>query len=301
MNSNKSQTSAGLWETPLKLKNKVAIVTGGGRGIGKAIAIAFAREGAKVTIISRTISELEETRFQICTSGGEVFSLQADVSKREDVETMVTSVTQHFGSIDILVNNAGIIGPVGPLANSDVSNWIETINVNLIGTFLCCKAVLPFMVQQHSGKIINLSGGGATSPRPMFSAYAASKCGIVGLTNTLAEETKNFNIQVNAISPGAVYSRMHEQILKSGSAASEKELEASRRIRGNAQKNFQAPAELAVFLASAESDGLTGRLISACWDNWKSFGKKGIKDIMAKDLYAVRRIDGMFFFPRLNQ
>lgn len=282
----------------LKLKDKVTVVTGAGRGIGRAIALAFAREGAEVVVVSRTLSEVEETAVQIEALGGHALQLQIDVSKSEDVEKMVKLTMQKSGRIDVLVNNAGILGPVGPLVENDVDHWMETIRVNLIGTFLCCKAVLPIMIRQHKGKIINLSGGGAAYPRPRFSAYSASKCAVVGLTSTLAEEVKDFDIQVNAVAPGAVYSRLHEQVLNAGLKAGEKELEGSKRVKETEGTPPEVPAELAVFLASDESDGLTGRLISAVWDDWHKMSKERIEEIMSRELYTLRRIDEIFFLPK---
>jgi NAD(P)-dependent dehydrogenase (short-subunit alcohol dehydrogenase family) len=278
-----------------KLADKIAIVTGAGRGIGRAIALTFARQGASVVIISRTESELEETKYLIESSRGNVLSIQADVSSEEEVEKMRQAVLAQFGKIDILVNNAGVLGPIGPLFENDVNQWINTININLIGTFLCTKAVIPTMIKESCGKIINLSGGGATSPRPFFSAYAASKCAVVGLTSTLAEELKAYNIQVNAISPGAVYTRIHEEVLSKGDLAGKRELETCIKTRSMGSSTIQAPADLAVFLASDESNGLTGRLISAVWDDWRHFDDESIKHIMTKELYTMRRIDGTIF------
>jgi len=285
-------------DVTLKLKDKVAVVTGAGRGIGRAIALAFAREGAHLVVVSRTLSEVEETAAQIGALGRCALLLQTDVSKRENVENMVKSTLQQFGRIDVLVNNAGILGPVGPLVENDVDHWMETIRVNLVGTFLCCRAVLPVMIKQCKGKIINLSGGGAAYPRPRFSAYSASKCAVVGLTSTLAEEVKDFNIQINAIAPGAVYTRLHEQVLNAGSKAGKKELEVSKRAKETEGTPPEVPADLAVFLASDESDGLTGRLISAVWDDWRNMSKVRIEKIMSRELYTMRRIDDVFFCPK---
>jgi len=282
----------------MKLKDKVAVVTGAGRGIGRAIALAFAREGADVVVISRTLSEVEETAAQIRALGRHALALRVDVSRMEDVENMVKSALQEFGRIDVLVNNAGILGPVGSLVENDANHWIETIKVNLIGTFLCSKMVLPIMIKQRGGKVINLSGGGAANPRSRFSAYAVSKAAVVRLTETLAEEVKEFNIQVNAIAPGAIYTRLHDQILNTGSKAGGKALEVSRRVKKTGGTPSEVPATLAVFLASDESEGLTGRLISAVWDDWRNLSKKRIKEIMSKELYTLRRIDEVFFFPK---
>jgi 3-oxoacyl-[acyl-carrier protein] reductase len=273
----------------MRLKNKIAIVTGASRGIGKAIAIAFAKEGADVVVVSRSLPEVEETAAQARALGRRALALKVDVSSRKDVTRMVGSAIEEFGKIDILVNNAGIQGPIAPIIEADIEQWIQTVNINLIGTFLCAKAVMPFMLKRRQGKIINLSGGGATSPRPYFSAYAASKAAVVRLTETLAEEVKGFNIQVNAIAPGAVNTRMLEQVLAAGKAAGEEALAEAKRQLETGGTPPETAAALAVFLASNESDGLTGRLISAVWDNWQGMAKR-IPEIMASDLYTLRRI-----------
>ena len=282
----------------MKLKGRVAIVTGSGRGIGKAIAVGFAREGANLVVVARTFSEVLETAKEIEALGGEALPLKVDVSSRSGVETMVHKALEKFGRIDILVNNAGMLGPLGPLYENDVDEWIKTINVNLIGTFLCCRAVLPVMIKQRKGKIINLSGGGAAYPKPFFSAYAVSKAAIVRLTETLAEEVKEYNIQVNAIAPGPVKTRMQEQVVKAGEKAGLKALEEAKEVLKTGGANPKHAVELAVFLASEESNGLTGRLISALWDDWQNLKREDtIKEVMAKGLYTLRRIDGQFFKP----
>ena len=273
----------------MKLKDKVAVVTGAGRGIGKAIALAFAREGADVVVVSRTPSEVKETAAQIGALGRHALALRVDVSRVQDVENMVASATEEFGRIDVLVNNAGILGPVGPLVENDVKHWIETIKVNLIGTFLCCKAVLPVMIAQRKGKIINLSGGGAAYPNPRFSAYATSKAAVVRLTDTLAEELTEFNIQVNAIAPGAINTGIQEEILAAGKVAGKKALAEARKVRETGGTHLNVPAALAVFLASEESKGLTGKLISAVWDDWQNLGKR-VSEIVSTDLYTLRRV-----------
>jgi len=281
----------------LKLEGKTAIVTGSGRGIGRAIALAMAKEGAHVVLLSRTWSEVAETAAKVRALGRRSLALKADVSKIAQVDRMVKLTLGEFGKIDILVNNAGIQGPIGPLVENDVAEWIKTVNINLIGTFLCCKAVLPTMIKQRHGKIINLSGGGASGPRPRFSAYAASKTAVVRLTETLAEEVKEFNIEVNAIAPGAVNTRVHDQVLTAGQGAGEEALVISRRVKSGGGTLPEIPAGLAVFLASDESNGLTGRLISAEWDNWKTMAKC-IPHIMSKQIYTLRRIDNVFFVPK---
>jgi len=272
----------------MKLRDRVAIVTGSTRGIGRAIALAMAEQGADVVVTARTLAELETTAAMIRSLGRRALIVQTDVSRNQEVMAMVHDALGEFGRIDILVNNAGIQAPIGPLWENDPDEWLRTILINLGGVFLCCKAVIPVMIRQGGGKIINLSGGGATSPRPFFSAYAASKAAIVRLTETLAEEIKQHNIQVNAIAPGPVNTRMTEQVVATGAAAGERALAEARRVNEERQRP-EAAAELAVFLASGQSDGLTGRLISAVWDDWRALPFR-LDEIMSSDLYTLRRI-----------
>ncbi|MCW3999791.1 MAG: SDR family oxidoreductase [Candidatus Bathyarchaeota archaeon] len=281
----------------MNLSGKVVVITGAGRGIGKATALMCAREGADLVVASRTQSEFMDTAKQAMVFGRRVIPLHVDVSDKNDVALMVKTAVQKLGRIDVLVNAAGIIGSIGPFIDNETDEWINAINVNLIGTFLCCKNVLPHMIKQGGGKIINFSGGGATFPRPRFSAYATSKSAVVGLTATLAEEMKEYNIQINALAPGAVFSRIHEQVLLAGLKAGDKELMVSKRTKENKDEPSptEVTAECVVFLASDASCGLTGRLISAVWDDWQQMTGARLTAIMASDLYTLRRIDNVFF------
>jgi NAD(P)-dependent dehydrogenase (short-subunit alcohol dehydrogenase family) len=273
----------------MKLAGNAAIITGAGRGIGRAIALAFVHEGADVLVASRTLSEVAETAEEVRALGRHALALKVDVSNRDEVERMVAQAFDEFGKVDILVNNAGIYGPIGSLVDNDPEKWVQTVRINLFGSFLCAQAVLPSMIRQRRGKIINLSGGGASSPLPNFSAYAASKAAIVRLTETLAEEIKGFNIQVNAIAPGGVNTRLTDEVLAAGAAAGEEMLERTRRQKETGGVPPERTAALAVFLASEESDGLSGRLISAVWDDWENMNGR-IDQIMASDLYTLRRV-----------
>ena len=204
----------------MQLKNKVVLITGGGRGIGKAIAGAMAREGADLVLAARTESELEETGQEITEfSGRSVSIVPTDVSQPEAVERMIDFARERHATIDVLVNCAGVYGPIGLAVDCDYNAWQQAININLIGTFLCTRAVLPEMMERRQGKIINLSGGGAVSPFPRFSAYSASKAAVVRLTETLAEELKEYHIDINAIAPGGVNTRLLDQVLAAGEAA----------------------------------------------------------------------------------
>jgi NAD(P)-dependent dehydrogenase (short-subunit alcohol dehydrogenase family) len=241
-------------------------------------------------IAARTRSEVEETATQIKLLGQHALPLEVDISNHEDVTRMVAAAVQNFGKINVLVNNAGMQGPLGFVIDNDVSQWIQTIHVNLIGTFLCTRAVLPIMIKQSSGNIINLSGGGAVSPRPYFTAYAASKAAVVRFTESVAEEVKTFNIQVNAIAPGAINTSMVKQVLAAGEVVGDKELMAAKRQIESGGASPEKAADLAVFLASDRSKGLSGRLISAAWDDWQTMTEERIKQIMSTDLYTLRRV-----------
>ena len=273
----------------MKLAGKVAIITGAGRGIGRAIALAFALEGADVLVASRTLSEVTATAEGVRALGRNALALKVDVSNRDEVDLMVAQGLEEFGKVDILVNNAGTYGSIGPLVDNDPEKWVQTVGINLFGAFYCTRAVLPFMIRERRGKIINLSGGGAASPLPNFSAYAASKAAIVRLTETLAQEVEPFNVQVNAIAPGAVNTGLVNDVLAAGAAAGEKMLAQVRRQMEDGGVPPERAAALAVFLASEESCGLSGRLISAVWDDWENMNGR-IEQIMASDLYTLRRV-----------
>jgi len=271
------------------LKDKVSLITGGSRGIGKAIAITFAKEGSSLVLASRTKSELEVTQQELKNFSSKIEILPADVSNDREVGDLVDFTVEKFGTVDILVNCAGIYGPIGFVTDVDTKSWIEAININLYGTFLCIRAVLPTMMKNRKGKIINLSGGGATSPFPRFSAYSASKAAVVRLTETLAQEVNEYNIDINAIAPGAVNTRMLEQVLEAGEAVGKAFLAKAIKQEKDGGVLVEKVAQLAVFLASSKTDGLTGRLISLLWDNWRDIPQH-LDAVKKSDVYTLRRI-----------
>ena len=286
----------------MKLQDKVAIVTGGGRGIGEAIALAFAREGARLAIASRTQAELDQVASQIRDLGDQVQVIPTDVSKRDDVARLVETTLTAYGHIDILVNAAGVYGPIGPMWNVDIDEWIQAMQINLFGTFMCCHTVLPHMIERQQGKIVNFSGGGATSPLPRFTAYGVSKTGNVRLTETLAEEVKEYNIQVNAVAPGAVDTSLQNDVLAAGERAGDL-LERIRKLRETGEGGVprELPAELAVFLASDDSDGLTGKLIAAPHDGWQSWDADRISEVMSAPWFTLRRMDPYTLRPLVDK
>jgi NAD(P)-dependent dehydrogenase (short-subunit alcohol dehydrogenase family) len=273
----------------LKLSNKIAVITGGGRGFGKAIALAYAHEGADLVLVARTQEQVESVANEIHSLGHKAISIKCDVSSWDDVQFMVEQVLANFGRIDVLVNNAGRMPPFGPLIESEPDQWLETVAINLGGVYLCSRAVAPVMKRQGFGKIINISGGGATTGTPNSSAYGASKAAVVRLTETLAGELRDANVQVNAIAPGAIYTELTEDILRAGSAVGEKLRKEALQVR-ESRTTPKAGTELAVFLGSDDSINLTGRLISALWDDWKDFSSQRLQQIDSTDWYQLRRI-----------
>jgi 3-oxoacyl-[acyl-carrier protein] reductase len=274
----------------MRLKDKVAIITGGSRGIGKSIANAFLKEGAKATIAARSKTEICST-IRDLKQKGELIGIPTDVSREEEVENLIKQTLKHYGTLDILVNAAGIQSPIGSLTEVDIQEWINNIHTNLIGTVLCCKAALPVMLHKKRGKIVNFSGGGANYSRPNFSAYGVSKAAIVRLTEILADELKDYNIQVNAVSPGTIRTRMTDEIIKAGP---EKAGEEYKEVKLKSKAGFDSPdsvVQLVCYLAMDESYWITGKVISAVWDPWKEWRQRGEIKI-DKDLYVLRRIDG---------
>ena len=275
----------------MKLSNKIAIITGSGRGIGRAIAIAFAKEGAKVSLVARTISELEETSQLIEEYGSTSLVIPTDVTQPSSVASMVQETVSQYGRVDILVNNAGVPGPIGALQNNKIDDWIKTIQVNVIGPYLCCKSVVPLMTNQGGGKIINLAGAGANNAWANLSAYCTSKAGVVRMTEVLALELEDKNIQVNALGPGSIHTRMWEELRNGAEAANATKIqEIGDRVLSGGGASLENPAELAVFLASDDSGKLSGRLISAVTDDFNNIASK-IPEIMESEAFTLRRLD----------
>ena len=267
----------------MELRDRRVLVTGGGRGIGRAIALAVAREGGRVALMARTRSQLEEVAAEL---GGEVEVCVADMAKGEEIEGAVGGLIEKWGGVDVLVNNAGVQGPIGMSHQVDVGAWVETVQVNLVGTFLCTRLVLPGMIERGYGKIVNVSGGGAVSPRPRFGAYSASKAGVARFSETLAAEVGEYGIDVNAVAPGGINTGMTDQMVAAGEAAGE-EFEVARRQLETGGQDVEWVAALVVYLAGRRSDGLRGRLLSAVWDDWEHID---VEEVMGSEAYTVRRL-----------
>jgi NAD(P)-dependent dehydrogenase (short-subunit alcohol dehydrogenase family) len=277
------------------LSGKVAIVTGANQGLGLSIANKYVLAGADVMICARNatmLSKVEADLLKIAEPGQKVNAMAMDVSIEADVQALVSETLSKLGGCHILVNNAGIYGPKGEIESVDWSDWIKTIEINVFGSILMCRALLPHFKAQGNGKVIQLSGGGATNPLPRISAYATSKAAIVRFAETLAEEVRGTGIDVNAVAPGALNTRMLDEVIEAGP---EKVGQAFYDRAIKQKESGGAPldrgADLALFLASAESDGITGKLISAVWDDWEHWPEH-LDDLSSSDVYTLRRIVG---------
>jgi NAD(P)-dependent dehydrogenase (short-subunit alcohol dehydrogenase family) len=255
----------------MRLGSKVAIITGGGKGIGKAIALAFAREGATVVIASRRVSALEETCREITGSGGKATYVQTDVAEEQQVQRLVAETIRQFGQVDVLVNNSGVSGPTSRVADMDLSEWNDTLAVDLTGSMLCAREVLKHMMSRRTGNIINIvsEGGRSADGRsgyPFRAAYCCSKMGLIGLTETLSVEMGEYGIRVNAVSPGPVLGERIVNVLKKRVAETGKSFEEmmTTLAANNSLKRLATEEEcaaVALFLASDESSGVTGQTI----------------------------------------
>ena len=254
----------------MKLNNKVALVTGGGVGIGEAISLAFASEGAAVVVAARTLPRLEAVAEKIKSGGGKATAIQTDVSDEGQVKRMVAQTLSEYGQVDILVNNSGIMGPTASVVDIKLEDWNEVLAINLTGAMLCSREVLKSMVSRQRGNILNISSRAGQKGFPMRSPYCVSKWGMIGLTQTLALEVGRYNIRVNCISPGRTEGERIENVRKARAEAAgltyeeilNRERATTTSPLGRVTVTTDEVANTAVFLVSDESGGITGENIS---------------------------------------
>jgi NAD(P)-dependent dehydrogenase (short-subunit alcohol dehydrogenase family) len=267
-------------------KGVPVLVTGAGRGIGKRLAIGFANRGAFVGLLARSKAELDLCHLEIQHTGGTAVRLRYDVGDYEQMCAATDRVRVDFAPIEVLICAAGVQGPIGPFAETSPKSWHEALHTNLVGVMNICRAVLPHMIQRRSGKIVVLTGGGTSSARPNFAVYAASKAALARLVESIAEEVSEHNVQINCLSPGGAYTHMTDQILAAGDRAGWRETEDAQHVRITGGISPERQVELALYLASDESNHISGRLIHV-EDDWKKILKKSP---VSPDLYTLRRV-----------
>ena len=277
----------------LLFQKKSVLITGASSGIGFEISKQFLHHGADLIICSSNLYKIKKAYKNLSlikNKNQKIFHMRVDISSEQQIKKMIRQSIKKFKKIDILINNAGVYGPKGFIEKINWNAWVKTIEINLFGSVLLCKEVIPYFKKRNQGKIIQLSGGGAAAPLPMISGYAASKAGIVRFIETLSEEVKDYNIQVNSVAPGAINTEMLNEILKAGpkkigKKAYQKAL-LQKRFGGS---SFKDACDLILFLGSKKSNGISGKLISAIWDDWRIWPK--YKKLLSKsDLFTIRRI-----------
>jgi NAD(P)-dependent dehydrogenase (short-subunit alcohol dehydrogenase family) len=277
------------------LAGKQAIITGANQGLGLEIARKYVLAGADLMLCARNVALLEDARAELAelaTPEQKIVTQVADVSVEADVNNVLVQTLRQLGGCHILVNNAGVYGPKGEIESVDWAQWVKAIEINVYGSILMSRAVLPHFKAQGYGKVIQLSGGGATNPLPRISAYAVSKAAIVRYAETLAEEVRGTGIDVNSIAPGALNTRMLDEILEAGPAkVGQAFYDRSLKQKESGGAPLERGADLAVFLASPASDGITAKLISAVWDNWENWPEH-LQELSGSDAYTLRRIAG---------
>lgn len=273
------------------LAGRRAVITGASQGFGLELAAAFLREGADVVLCARdeaalggVIETLRREHPQRLVDG-----IRADVASEVDVDALFAFAERVLHEVDVVVVNAGVYGPKGAIADVDWDEWVHAIRINLIGAVYTMRRALPLLRRVANGKILILSGGGATRPLPNVSAYAASKAGLVRFGETLAEELRPEGIDVNMIAPGALNTRLLDEVLEAGpSVVGQVFYEQAQRQAESGGTPMALGVSLSVFLASAASDGITGKLLSAQWDPWQQFAEQ--KSRLDGDVYTLRRI-----------
>lgn len=273
------------------LAERNCLITGASRGLGATIATAFWEAGASLLLVARSASALADLAACLPSRPKQtIFTFVADLSDPLAPEQIIADARQKFDKLDVLVNNAGILGPTGPLWDNDWDAWQEALRVNLFAPVALCRLCVSWMARRRSGKILNISGGGATGPRANFSAYATAKAGLVRFSETMAVETRDLNIDVNCVAPGALDTAMTAAVLASGpDSVGQREYDLALNVRKTGGASRERAAALCVFLASAASDSITGKLISAVWDPWGALPEH-LGELQQMDVYTLRRI-----------
>ena len=260
------------------------LITGASRGLGEAIAREFGKTGANLILVARSGERLAALAEELGA-----FAVAADLSDPEAGAAVLRAARERVERLDVLVNNAAMVGPIGKFWENDAAAWRETLQVNLLAPAALMRGAIPWMGAGGGGVIVNLSGGGATAPRPNFSAYATAKAGLVRLSETLAVEAAELGVRIHCVAPGAMNTEMLEAVLRAAPEAAGGEYGKAVVPKEKGGDDPAVAARLIAFLASDEVRGVTGRLISAKWDPWETMGSWGA-ELAGTDIYTLRRI-----------
>ena len=275
----------------MKLPGLNTVITGGSQGFGRHIVEAFLAEGANVVFCARNLADVQRTEAELrpgLKPGQRLVGAACDVGDAAQVEALFRKLD--WGPLGAVVSNAGVYGPIGPTDEISLTEWAQALQINLNGTLHVCREAMRAMKPRKQGKIITISGGGATKARGNFSAYGAAKTAIVRLVETIAEEERGQPLDINALAPGAINTRLTDEVLALGPAVvGEAEFAAAQRQKAGGGSSLEGALDCIEWLLSPDSDGISGRLISAPWDPWKTLAARR-DEIAASDLYTLRRI-----------
>jgi len=265
-----------------------ALITGASRGLGRAIAREFYHRGASLALVARSAAALEDLARELAPKAPQtILTIPADLADPAAPEATFRQLREKWDKLDALVNNAATTGPIGRVWENDWHDWQQTIQVNLLAPIALSRLAVPLM--QSGAAIVNLAGGGATSARPNFTAYGTAKAALVRFTETLALEAAPLGIRVNAISPGILNTDMVDAVLRAGADRAGDEYARVLEVKRSGGEPPEKAAALAWFLASPESEGISGRLISAVWDPWTTLASRQ-DELSRSDIYTLRRI-----------
>lgn len=269
-----------------EFRNKNILVTGGGRGIGKRLALGFAKLGARIALVGRSKAEIDLARIEIEQAGGNALQVRADVTDAEGLNVAVDRARVSFGSgIDVLICAAGVTGPLYSFLQSAFDSWTEAIEINLLGVVNSCRAVLPAMLERRSGKIIALTCESDEAPKLNFSAYSTSKTAVVRFVEAIAAEVVHDNVQINCLDPGAAYTNLTDEIIRAESRLEPHIVRSAKETRRTGGVSPEMQLEVATFLASESSNHITGKLIHVT-DDWKKLRNSTLR----QDALTLRRV-----------
>jgi NAD(P)-dependent dehydrogenase (short-subunit alcohol dehydrogenase family) len=269
-----------------EFKNKTILVTGAGRGIGKRFALGFARLGSRIALVGRSKAEIDLAHIEIEQAGGNALRIRADVTDPEQLTLAVDRARVVFGGpIDVLICAAATTGPLNSFLQAPLKSWTEAININLLGVVHSCRAVLPSMVERRAGKIIVLACDSDELPKLHFSAYSTSKTAVVRFVESLAAEVLDHNVQINCLDPGPAYTNLTDEIIRAESRLEPRVVSAAKETRRTGGVSPETQLQIAAFLASEQSNHITGKLIHVT-DDWKKLKNA----TLGPDALTLRRV-----------